>query len=92
MGQRTSPGQLVREARTRVDLDQAELAVMLDVSPETISRWETGAVKMPGYALVAALSAMAWASIPHHKRAELHEFAPCFKLLAHVLRDRAKRR
>jgi DNA-binding transcriptional regulator YiaG len=51
-------GDVLRAARKALDLRQADLAALLGCQPETISRWETGAMSMPRaeqLALVALL-------------------------------------
>src|SRR5690625_4303822 len=44
-------GQLIREARRRAGLSQADLAARLDTAQSAIARWEKGKVE-PGFATV----------------------------------------
>jgi DNA-binding transcriptional regulator YiaG len=46
----------IRFARKALGLKQAQLATLLDVAPETISRWETGAETMSRVSRLALLA------------------------------------
>lgn len=41
------PGYLVRMAREKVKLNQTDFATELDVSQQTVSRWESGHIRVP---------------------------------------------
>jgi transcriptional regulator with XRE-family HTH domain len=40
-------GQQLRRARLRMDLEQKELALLLEINSNTISRYETDSLKIP---------------------------------------------
>jgi transcriptional regulator with XRE-family HTH domain len=50
-------GELVREARLRVGISQAELGRRLGVPQSTVARWERGAARPPYDSVVAAIRA-----------------------------------
>ncbi|MBN1606310.1 MAG: helix-turn-helix domain-containing protein [Polyangiaceae bacterium] len=69
---RTIEGPELRDARRVLGLKQAELAHLLDVAPETVSRWETGAQAFDRSVQLAAL-----AMLEHvHRGDPVESFAP----------------
>jgi transcriptional regulator with XRE-family HTH domain len=65
---------MVRYSRRALGKTQAELAELLDCAPETVSRWETGAVPIPSamrLALVALLDTAFYAPAAPSRPGEL---------------------
>lgn len=42
-------GELIQNRRKQLDLSQKQLAERLDISPKTVSKWETGVSQTKGY-------------------------------------------
>jgi DNA-binding transcriptional regulator YiaG len=65
-------GAELRRTRLRLDLTQVELANVLEVTSDTVSRWERGAHRVPGAVALAmeALAARAGFGPNRKRRAE----------------------
>ncbi len=52
-------GEIIKEKRLRRNLTQAELATLLHITPQAVSRWEMG-VSFPDIAMIPEISKVLW--------------------------------